>query len=340
MRSFGSDNHSGVHSDVIQMLVSVNEDHTVAYGDDHYTQKATELIQEQFGQDAEPFFVFSGTGANVVGLQQMTQSYHSILCSDMAHIHCDECGAPEKMTGAKLLPIQSKHGKIYANDIQPYLHGFDFEHHSQPRVVSITQATEYGTVYTPEEIKQIKDCIDIHGMLLHMDGARIANAVVTLDCSLKEITADCGVDVLSFGGNKNGLMFGECIVFLHPGLSENFKYLRKQSTQLPAKMRFISAQYIAYLKNELWIRNAKHANQMACYLAKQIEEIPSIKITHPVQANAVFAILPNEIISSLQQNYFFYVWNEATSEVRWMTSFDTTLEEIDEFVNYIKGFVL
>jgi len=335
-RGFASDNNAGVHPEILQKMQEVNVGHVISYGDDPYTPKAIELFKKHFGKDIDVYFVFNGTAANVLGINAMTQSFNSIICSDLAHLHVDECGAPEKYTGCKLLTVLSSDGKLSLEGIQSHLHGFGFEHHAQPKIVSITQSTEMGTVYSITEIQEIADLAHQHDLYLHMDGARIANATVSLDCSFRELTTQAGVDILSFGGTKNGMMFGEAVVFFNPSLSRDFKYIRKQGMQLGSKMRFISAQFLALLDGDLWIRNAQHANTMAKYLKNRVREISQIRITQPVEANAVFAILPKETISELQKKFFFYVWNEAISEVRWMTSYDTTKEDIDQFIQEVK----
>jgi threonine aldolase len=336
IRGFASDNNAGVHPEIFKAMAEANHGHVIAYGDDAYTSGAVKIFQKHFGKDIAVYFVFNGTAANVLGITAVTHSWHSVICSDIAHLQVDECGAPEKYSGCKLLPVPSPDGKLTPEGILPHLHDFGFEHHSQPRVISITQATEMGTVYTIEEIKEIARLGKKFQIFLHMDGARLANAAVSLECSLQEITGKAGVDVLSFGGTKNGMMYGEAIVFFNPGLTEEFKYIRKQGMQLGSKMRFISAQFSALLSNDLWLKNARHANQMARYLEQRLREIPQIIITQPVQANAVFAILPAKYIEDLQKKFFFYVWNEKTSEVRWMTSFDTTSDDIDRFVAEIR----
>lgn len=335
-KNFASDNNSGVHPEILQAIEEANAGHVVAYGDDPYTELAKEKFREHFGENIDVYFVFNGTAANVLGIKALTRSYHAVVCADVAHLNEDECGAPEKFTGCKLLTVDSPDGKLTVEGIREHLHSFGFEHHVQPKVVSLTQATEMGTVYSPEEIRAIADLTHRHGMFLHMDGARIANAAVGLKTSLREITADAGVDVLSFGGTKNGMMLGEAIVFFNPELSRDFKYYRKQGMQLGSKMRFISAQFVALLSNDLWRKNAARANRMARLLAEKVREIPGIKITQPVQANGVFAIVPPEIVPKLQEKYFFYVWDEEISEVRWMCSFDTTEEDVNDFVRVIR----
>lgn len=335
-RGFASDNNAGVHPDILKAIQNVNEGHTIAYGDDPYTEKATAVIKDIFGEEAEVFFVFIGTAANVLGLDAITQPYNSIICSETAHIHVDECGAPEKFTGCKLLSVETEDGKLTVDGIKKHMHGFGFEHHSQPGVISITQASEMGTVYSVEEIRRISDYAHQNGLLLHMDGARISNAAASLDKGFKEFTADAGVDVLSFGGTKNGMMYGEAVIFFDKELAQDFKYRRKQGMQLASKMRFISTQFLAFLGNDLWKKNAEHANRMAKLLEKEVSKIPGIKITQKVEANGVFAIIPQNLISELQEEYFFYIWDEERSEVRWMTSFDTTEEDIYGFCDLLR----
>ena len=335
-RSFASDNNAGVHPRVMEAMAAANDGHVVAYGDDPYTMRTVALFREQLGEDAEVFFVFGGTGANVLGLKAATESHHAIICAETAHINVDECGAPEKFTGCKLLSLPTANGKIEVGQIKPLLHEVGFEHHVQPRVISVSQATEMGTVYTPRELKSLSSFAHDNGMLLHVDGARIANAAASLNLKLKAITKDAGVDVLSFGGAKNGMMYGEAVVFFDQSLAKDFKYTRKQGTHLPSKMRFISAQFEALLSNELWRKNAEHANRMAQLLANELGKIPRVQITQKVEANGVFAVVPKKYIPVLQKKYFFYVWNEETSEVRFMTSFDTTEGDIADFVGLVK----
>jgi len=335
-KGFASDNNSGVHPSIFRAMEKANIGHVVGYGDDPFTQNAINVFKEKFGKNTAVFFVFNGTGANVLSLSTVTQSYNSVICAETAHIQEDECGAPEKFTGCKLLPIEPVNGKLTTEAIQHHLIGFDFEHHSQPRVISISQVTEMGTVYQPEEIRVIADLAHKNNMLLHMDGARIANAAISLNLDFKEFTVDCGVDILSFGGTKNGLMMGEAVLFFNSALTLNTKYIRKQSMQLFSKMRFVGAQFLAYFENNLWKETASHANKMAKLLESEIVKIPEIKITQPVAANGVFAVVPRKIIEPLQNKFFFYIWDEAKSEVRWMTSFDTTEKEIFEFVALIK----
>jgi len=338
-RGFASDNNSGIHPEILSAIGAANNGHVVGYGGDQLTEMAISRFRKEFGDQTDVYFVFNGTGANVLSLSTLTHSYHSVICADTAHIQVDECGAPEKFTGSKLLPVETTHGKITPEGIRKYLHGFDFEHHSQPGIISLSQVTEMGTVYTVDEIKAITALAHQYGLFVHMDGARIANAAVALDLPFRAFTVDAGIDVLSFGGTKNGMMLGEAVLFFNPALSKNTKYIRKQSMQLFSKMRFVSAQFLAYFNNELWKKNAAHSNRMAKLLEQQVREIPAIQLTQNVEANGVFAIVPPEIIPQLQEKYFFYMWNEHLSEVRWMTSFDTTEEDIYDFTALIKSLV-
>jgi len=335
-KGFASDNNSGVHPLIMQSLISANQGHEVGYGDDYLTKQAISLFKKEFGEDIDVLFVFNGTGANVIALSCLVSSYQSVICADTAHLYVDECGAPEKQTGSKLLIVKNNNGKIEPEEIIKQLTGFGFQHHSQPGMISISQVTEMGTVYTLEEIRAITDLAHHYGLYVHMDGARLANAAVALNLPYKTFTRDAGIDVLSFGGTKNGMMIGESVLFFNPELSKNIKYIRKQTTQLYSKMRFISAQFIAYFENDLWKKNANNSNKMAKLLEKELSHIKEIKIAYPVESNAVFAILPKRIISELQKKSFFYVWDESTSIVRWMASFDTKEEDIHNFVKIIK----
>ncbi len=329
MRSFASDNNSGVHPLVMKALQEANENHAVGYGDDPWTRAAIDKLREVFGPSAEPFFVFNGTGANSVALQAVTRSFHSIICTATAHINVDECGAPMRMTGCTIIPVQTTDGKLTPELIQPHLHNFGVCHHSQPRAVYISQVSELGTVYTVEEVKAIAELIHPYGMYLHMDGARLANACVYLGCSMKEITVDAGVDILSFGGTKNGMMMGEAVISFRPELVENMPYFRKQSAQLASKQRFLSAQFLPYLEKEVWYENAKNANDKAYRLAEILRKYPQVKFTQQVQSNQLFLVLPKPVAYELLKDYFFYFWNEDISEVRFVTSWDTTGEDID-----------
>ena len=335
-RSFASDNNAGVHPEIIKALKAANDGHVIAYGDDPFTARAIKLFQKHFGRDIAVFFVFGGTGANVLGLKAITRSHQAIICAETAHVNVDECGAPENFTGCKLLPVATTDGKLRVDQIKPLLHGIGVEHHVQPAVIAVSQATEMGTVYTKKELKALATFAHDNGMLLHVDGARIANAAVSLGATLQEITTDAGVDVLSFGGTKNGMMYGEAVVFFNQELAADFKYIRKQGMHLPSKMRFIAAQFEALLAGNLWRRSATHANQMAHKLASELAKLSQIKITQPVESNGVFAVIPKKYIPVLQKKYFFYVWNEEISEVRLMASFDTTEEDIRDFVKFVR----
>ncbi|MEE8062466.1 MAG: low specificity L-threonine aldolase [Gemmatimonadales bacterium] len=336
-RSFASDNSAGVHPDVLQAIHEANVGHVPAYGDDPYTERAQAAFRRQFGEDVRVFFVYGGTGANVLGLKAVTESYHAVLCAESAHINIDECGAPERHLGCKLIAIPTADGKLRPADVQPHLKGFGVPHHAQPKVISITQTTELGTVYQPREIQALADLAHQNGMVLHMDGARISNAAASLELGLAAITGDVGVDVLSFGGTKSGLMFGEAVVFFSADEAlERVPYLRKQSMQLASKMRFVGAQFQALLTDDLWRRNAEHANRMARLLAQTVEVIDGVELTQPVESNAVFARIPSTAIPPLQKRWFFYVWDAARAEVRWMTAFDTTEEDVGAFASAIR----
>ncbi|MDR1644919.1 MAG: threonine aldolase [Tannerellaceae bacterium] len=329
MRSFASDNNSGVHPSIMDAIVEVNRDHTVGYGDDPYTRAAEKKLKEVFGPSADPFLVFNGTGANSVALQAVTRSYHTILCTQTAHIYVDECGAPTRMSGCALTAIPSSDGKLTPEQLLPHLHHFGVCHHSQPRAVYISQVSELGTVYTADEIRAIATLVHRHDMYLHMDGARLANACASLGCSMKELTADAGVDILSFGGTKNGMMMGEAIVSFRPELSAGLPYFRKQSAQLASKMRYLSAQFLAYLEGDLWLTNASHANRQAARLAAILRAYPDIHFTQKPESNQLFFTMPAWAARRLAEKYFFYYWDEASSEVRLVTSWDTSAADID-----------
>ncbi len=336
IRGFASDNNASVHSNIMEALLKANEGHAIGYGGDKITERTHLLFKKVFGDEVETFFVYNGTGANVISIQALAHSFNAVVCARTAHINVDECGAPEKLSGCKLLPIDTGNGKITVEQIKQYMHGFGFEHHAQPKLISITQATELGTVYTINEVKEIADYVHSLGLYLHMDGARLANAAVALDCSLADITFKAGVDVISFGGTKNGLMFGEAVVFANAQLADNVKYIRKQSTQLHSKMRYTAAQFEALLTDDLWKQNALHSNEMAKKLEEGIKQLKNVQLTQPVESNGLFAIVPKEAIEILQQEYFFYIWDENRSEVRWMTSFDTNEEDIEGFLDVLR----
>ncbi len=339
LRGFASDNNAGVHPEILQSIVEANSGHAIAYGDDKYTQSAIEEFKKLFGNDIEVFFVLTGTGANVLGINSFGSSFNSIFCPETAHIHVDECGAPEKFTGMKVISVSTTDGKLTLQNLKKHVHGFGFEHHNQPGVISITQPTEVGTLYSVDEIKTLADFAHQNHMYLHMDGARISNAVISSGLSVDEFTKDAGVDVLSFGGTKNGMMYGEAVVFFNQDLSKSFKYYRKQGMQLASKMRYIGAQFSAFLKNDLWLKNAAHANKMATMLNEKVKDIPGVTVTQKVEANGVFAIIPGDLIPKLQDEYFFYVWDELKNEVRWMCSFDTTEEDVEEFSSLLREMI-
>ena len=331
-RHFGSDNWSGVHPEVLSAIAAVNTGHVPSYGHDAYTAAATEKLRDAFGDEAEIFFVFSGTGANVLGLQTISQPFNTVLCASTAHIYTSECGAPEKHLGCKLTPIETLDGKIDSERLMPHLRSFGNDHAVQPSAVSITQATEYGTVYSLDEIRLIAQFAHENGLKVHMDGARLANAAAHLGASLAEITGEAGVDVLSFGGTKNGLIAGEAVVFFDPELARNFAYRRMQGMQLSSKMRFIAAQFDALFTDRLWLRSAIHANGMARLLAEGIETLPGCRVTQPVEANEVFATIPRAYVTALQSVSQFHIWDEGTTEARFVCSFDTTEEDIAAFI--------
>lgn len=329
-RGFGSDNCSGVDARILEAIARANAGHCVSYGDDPHSERARQMIAELFG-GGEVHFVMNGTGANVLSLAQATRPYNSVICAQTAHINVDECGAPERVAGVKLVTVEGRDGKITPEDVLPHLHVFGFEHHSQPGAISISQSTELGTVYRPDEIRALADLAHSHGMWLHMDGARLANAAASLGLPARAMTRDAGVDIVSFGGTKNGMLLGESVVILAPELAPGFKYLRKQATQLYSKQRFVGAQFEAYLSDGLWLDNARHANAMARKLARAAGQIPGVRVTRPVEANGVFAVIPPEWVEPLLAEYFFYTWDDATGEVRWLCSFDTTDGDVEAF---------
>lgn len=335
-RGFGSDNHSGISPEILKAIADANVDHALAYGDDEYCARTTELFKQEFGQQASVYYVFNGTGANVLCIDAMCRSHHAVVCSDTAHIHVDECGAPQRIVGCKLLTVNTPDGKLTPDLVRTQLHGFGFEHHSQPKAISIAQSSELGTLYTLDEIRALANLAHEYGMYLHVDGARLANAAVALGCTFREMTTDCGVDCLSFGGTKNGLLMGESAVILNPALDVDLKYRRKQMGQLCSKMRFVAAQFEAYLTTGLWRRNAEHSNRMAQLLYNEVKNVKGVKVMYPVQVNSVFVQLPRNVWTSLQEEYFFYDWDMDADVVRWMCSFDTTEEDIHKFVDALR----
>ncbi|MGC9150164.1 MAG: threonine aldolase family protein [Microbacter sp.] len=335
MKSFASDNYSGIHPLVLEKIVEANQQHASAYGNDPYTHLLESTFRAMLGEETEVLALLNGTGANVVGLQCAVHPFDMILCAETAHINSDECGAVTKATGSTIRPIVSPDGKLTPALIEPYLKGFGNVHNVQPRVVSISQTTELGTLYQPDELKSLCDFAHQYGLFVHMDGARISNAVAALGTDLKHCTVDCGVDIMSFGGTKNGIMVGEILLIFNPLLAKHAAFVRKQTAQLFSKMRFISAQFAALLENDLWLSMARHANRMAALLKEQIGRFPFVELTQPVEANALFVRLPHELIEPLQKDFPFYVWNENENVVRWMCSFDTTEDDIDQFVDHI-----
>jgi len=340
MKSFASDNNSGIHPRIMQAIVDANQEHAVGYGDDEWTRKADAAFRNLFGEDVQPYYVFNGTGSNSVALQSLTRSFQSIICADTAHIYTDECGASAKATGAVLTPIETPDGKLTPELIARGFEGIGVQHHSQPRVVSIAQSTEMGTVYTVEELKTLCDFAHAHNLYVHMDGSRLANACAHLGAGLRELSRDCGVDILSLGGTKNGMMMGEAVIAFRPEWNESLMYLRKQSAQLYSKMRYLSAQYIAYFQDGLWLQNATHANAMAEYLAAQIRDLPGVRFTQKVEVNSLYLILPQEVIKKMLEHYFFYMWDENTNEIRLVCSWDTTQSEVDAFAGRLKSILM
>ncbi|UFS58216.1 low specificity L-threonine aldolase [Subtercola endophyticus] len=330
-RGFASDNYAGVHPQVISAIAAANEGHQIAYGEDAYTAKLQEVVKGHFGDAAEAFPVFNGTGANVVGLQSMLPRWGAVVCTATAHIHTDENAAPERVGGLKLLTVETPDGKLTPELVDREAWGWGDEHRAQPLAVSITQTTELGTCYTPDEVRAIAEHAHAHGMTLHMDGARISNAAAYLGVPLAAFTSDAGVDVLSYGGTKNGLLYGEAVVVLNERASVGLTYLRKLDMQLSSKMRFVSAQLIALLGTDLWLESATHSNAMAQRLRAAVERMPGVTITRDTQSNAVFAIVPPGVADALRETFRFYDWNPATGEVRWMCAFDTTESDVDAF---------
>jgi threonine aldolase len=328
---FASDNYAPVLPEVMAAIAAANHGHDRAYGADAVTARLEERMREEFGPEASTFLALNGTGANVVALRAMLRPWQGVLCAGTAHLNVDEGGAPEAMAGIKLLSVPTPDGKLTPELVATRLVRFGDEHAVQPGVVSVTQTTELGTLYTPAELTALAEQAHEHGLLLHVDGARLPNAAAALGLSLRAITTDAGVDAVSFGGTKAGLMLGEAIVLLRPDLAPAVPYLRKQSMQLASKMRFIAAQFEALLADELWRRAAGHANAMAARLAERVRGIDGVVISQEVQANVVFANLPAGVAERLQEEWSFYTWDERTGEVRWMCAWDTTPEEVDAF---------
>jgi threonine aldolase len=338
-RGFASDNSATVHPLVLAAIARVNVGHTFGYGHDPYTERVERMIEEQFGEAAKAFLVFNGTAANVLSLRAVCRPWEAAICADTAHLNVDEGGAPEAIAGVKLVTIPAEHGKITPAQVRERITRIGDEHAVQPKVLSISQCTELGTVYTFKETRALAEVAHEHGLLLHVDGARLSNAAASLELPLRALTTAVGADVVSFGGTKNGLLGAEAVVFTTAELADGFRYLRKQSLQLASKMRFLAAQFEALLTDELWLRSAQRANEMALRLARGVNELRRVTITRPVQANAVFATLPAKARTRLQEEFPFYTWDEATGEVRWMCSWDTTEEDVDDFVYAVEDAV-
>ncbi len=336
MRGFGSDNHSGVHPKILAAVAQANEGHAPSYGTDDITQECLKSFRRLFGEKSQCYFAFNGTAANVLCLRAAVKPYESYFTSDQSHLHFDECGAPEFFSHAKTLLLPTHDGKILRQDLDSALIRRGDQHYAQPRLISITQPTELGTTYSFEEIRSIVQWAHKNQLYVHIDGARLANACAHLNCEFRDLTEALGVDLVSFGGTKNGLMFGEAVVLLNPQLQKDFVYIRKQSAQLPSKSRFIAAQFLAYLENNLWLDIAKHSCQMARTLETHLGAIDRIQIMHPVQSNAVFVQIPQKWISDLRKKFFFYVWDERTFVCRLMTSWDTQDSDLIEFSKLLR----
>ncbi len=336
-RELASDNYAGVHPEILQALVAANDGHVTAYGADPYTEHLQEVLRGHFGPAAVAHPVFNGTGANVVALQSMLPRWGAVVCAESAHINTDENAAPERVGGLKLLTVPTPDGKLTPELIDRQAWGWGDQHRAQPGVVSITESTELGTLYTPAEIRAVADHAHALGLRVHLDGSRLANAAASLDVPLAAITTDVGVDVVSLGGTKNGALFGEAVLVLDPEATAGLDYLRKIDMQLASKMRFVSAQLIALYEGDLWLRSARHANAMAARLAAGIADVPGARVTQQTQANAVFVALPPAVAESLRAVRRFYDWDAATGEVRWMCSFDTTAQDVDSFVAAVRA---
>jgi threonine aldolase len=335
-RALASDNWAGAHPEIIAAIAAVNVGHAPSYGEDPYTRSVVEKLRDALGAD-EVFLVFTGTGANVIGLESIAQSHNAVICASTAHILEWECGAAEKHIGCKLLPVPSVNGKITQQGIAEHLRNIGDEHHVQPSVVSISQATEYGTVYSADEVQVIAAFAHDHNLRLHVDGARLANAAASLGRPLREMARSLGVDVLSFGGTKNGAIAAEAIAYFDGKLAKDSQFQRMQGMQLSSKMRFIAAQFDALLTDDLWLRSATHANRMAALLGAELASIPGVRLTQKVEANEVFAIFPREHIARLQEQFFFEIWVEATTEARLVASFDTTEDDVMTFVQNVRS---
>jgi threonine aldolase len=331
MKSFASDNYAGVHPEVLAAISAANEGHAVSYGADPWTEKAEAVLRERFGPRARSWLVFNGSGANVICLRMACRPWEAAVCAAGAHVNVDEGGAPERVAGTKLLAVPTPDGKLTPEQVQAQLGRLGDEHAVQPSLVTITQSTELGTRYSPVEIAALAGVAHDNGLRLHVDGSRLANAAAGLGTGLAELTTDVGVDLLSLGGTKNGMMIGEAVVLLDPALAEGAPYLRKQTLQLASKGRFLAAQFVAMFEGDLWRRNAQHANAMAARLAERLTAIPAVTITQRVQANGVFAILPAAAADAVRSTWPFYTWDDSTGEARLMCSWDTSPEDVDAF---------
>ena len=331
-RDFASDNYAGAHPEVLAAVAAANGGHQTSYGADAYTARLQEVVRAHLGEAAVAYPVLNGTGANVLALQSMLPRWGAVVCAEQAHVNTDENGAPERVGGLKLLTVPTPDGKLTPELVARQAWGFGDEHRAQPGVVSITQSTELGTVYAPDEIRALADQAHGLGMRLHVDGARLANAAAWLGVPLRAITTDVGVDALSLGGTKNGILFGEAVVVLDPQAADGLVFQRKVDMQLASKMRFVSAQLVALYEGDLWLRSAAHANAMAARLAAGLERVPGVRITQRVQANGVFVVLPDGVADALRETWRFYDWDAATGEVRLMCAFDTSPEDVDAFV--------
>jgi threonine aldolase len=333
VKSFASDNYASAHPDVLAAMAQANEGHAVSYGADPWTTRALDVLRAHFGEQSQSLLVFNGSGANVISIRAVCRPWEAVICADTAHVNVDEGGAPERIAGVKLLTVATPDGKLTPDDVRARVQRVGDEHAVQPRLVTITQSTEYGTRYTAEETRALADAAHDQGLALHMDGSRLSNAAAGLGCGLGDLATEVGVDVLSLGGTKNGMVLGEAVVFLSPALAEGAKYLRKQTLQLASKGRFLAAQFVAMFDGDLWRRNATHANEMAARLAGRLKDIPQVTITQRVQANGVFASMPREAADEVRERWPFYTWDESRREERLMCSWDTTAEEVDAFAD-------
>ncbi len=338
-RGFGSDNQSGAHPRMLEAVTQANSGHAAAYGADPWCERASDSLRTLFGAHTDVYFALTGTGANVIALGSLCRPWDSVICPETAHINSDECAAPERVAGIKIVPVATSDGKLTLDLVRPHLTGFGNEHHAQPRVISISQATEYGTVYTAAEVRALADIAHEHGMVVHMDGARLANAAAFLGVPVREFTVDAGVDVLCFGGTKNGMLMGEVVLFFGNARNEVAPYMRKQATQLASKLRYVGAQFEGMLDHGLWLQLAAHANAMARRIAEGAQRIPGVRVTRAVQANEVFAVLPREVIAPLQDEFRFYTWDEAEGEVRWVTSWDSEPGDVDAMLARLQTLV-